>query len=229
MSVSITRRDFLKGLTLAAAAGTLAACGGSSGIGGAKITFVKKKSDEGVDDFDQDETVDGYVLYQGFKVKNESNADITLEGLVDATVFQAAGGEYRLEQAIRKTASQSTSVRAQDAAGGTVTSVAVLEGASLRTLRPGKTAEVSFYAIAPASGTTLDIFYQNGKQCTLRYGSARWEDADSESSESHFTASSASASTAESASTAASEAASEVTGTIEDPGASPSGEAMASR
>ena len=226
MKKVVSRRDFLKGLTITVTVGTLTACGGSSNTGGTKITFVKKKSDEGIDDFDQDETADGsgYVIYQGFKVKNESNADITLEGLVDATSFQVAGGEYRLEQAIRKTASQSTSVRAQDAAGGTVTSVAVLEGASLRTLRPGKTAEVSFYAIAPASGTTLDIFYQNVKQCTIQYGETRGENVGSTGSESHSTASSSTV-----ASSAASEAASEVIGTIEEPGAAPSGKATASR
>ena len=93
-----------------------------------------------------------------------------------------------------------------------MTSIAVLDPASSKTLKPGESAKVWFYAIAPTNETTLDILYQGVHQCYLSYGkdlpSHEPGGGGSSSASSTVSSSSAtaeSASTSESASTAASE------------------------
>lgn len=63
MQKEFSRRDFLKGMAVVTASGLLVACGGGNGTP-VKLAFVA------MDDFDdQDETPNGYVLYQVFQVK----------------------------------------------------------------------------------------------------------------------------------------------------------------
>ena len=64
-------------MAVVTASGVLVACGGGNGTP-VKLAFVA------MDNFyDQDETQNGYVLCQGFQVKNLSASDITLDGLLD--------------------------------------------------------------------------------------------------------------------------------------------------
>ena len=63
MQKEFSRRDFLKGMAVVTASGLLVACGGGNGTP-VKLAFVA------MDNFyDQDETLNGYVLCQGFQVK----------------------------------------------------------------------------------------------------------------------------------------------------------------
>ena len=79
MQKEFSRRDFLKGMAVVTASGLLVACGGGNGTP-VKLAFVA------MDNFyDQDETPNGYVLCQGFQVKNLSASDITLDGLLRPT------------------------------------------------------------------------------------------------------------------------------------------------
>ena len=81
MSEKFSRRDFLKGMAVVTASGLLVACGGGNGTP-VKLAFVA------MDNFyDQDETLNGYVLFQGFQVKNLSASDITLDGLLDFETY----------------------------------------------------------------------------------------------------------------------------------------------
>ena len=76
MQKEFSRRDFLKGMAVVTASGLLVACGGGNGTP-VKLAFVA------MDNFyDQAETQNGYVLCQGFQVKNLSASDITLDGLL---------------------------------------------------------------------------------------------------------------------------------------------------
>ncbi len=76
MQKEFSRRDFLKGMAVVTASGLLVACGGGNGTP-VKLAFVA------MDNFyDQDETLNSYVLCQGFQVKNLSASDITLEAVV---------------------------------------------------------------------------------------------------------------------------------------------------
>ena len=226
MQKEFSRRDFLKGMAVVTASGLLVACGGGNGTP-VKLAFVA------MDDFyDQDETPNGYVLYQGFQVKNLSASDITLNGLLDFETYNNKESEVGVEEAIRALAGSSKTIKAKTTAGA-VTSNAALDPASSKTLKPGESAMVWFFAIAPSNETTLDILYQGAHQCYLSYGKGRLDDEVSDSigggghgggTVSSSTASSSSA-TAEPASSAA---ASEV-GMIESPSYSVGGEASASR
>lgn len=163
MSEKFSRRDFLKGMAVVTASGLLVACGGGNGTP-VKLAFVA------MDDFDdQDETPSGYVLYQVFQVKNLSASDITLDGLLDFETYDKKAREVGVEEAIRALAGSSKTITAKTSAGA-VTSIAVLDPASSKTLKPGKSAKVWFYAIAPTNETTLDILYQGVHQCYLSYG-----------------------------------------------------------
>ena len=85
MSEKFSRRDFLKGMAVVTASGLLVACGGGNGTP-VKLAFVA------MDNFyDQDETPNGYVLCQGFQVKNLSASDITLDGLLDFETYDKKG------------------------------------------------------------------------------------------------------------------------------------------
>ena len=77
MGEKFSRRDFLKGMTVVTASGLLVACGGGNGTP-VKLAFAAMNNF-----YDQDETPNGYVLCQGFQVKNLSASDITLDGLLD--------------------------------------------------------------------------------------------------------------------------------------------------
>lgn len=195
MQKEFSRRDFLKGMAVVTASGLLVACGGGNGTP-VKLAFVA------MDNFyDQAETQNGYVLCQGFQVKNLSASDITLDGLLDFETYDKKEREVGVEEAIR-----------------------ALAGSS-KTLKPGESAKVWFFAIAPTNETTLDILYQGVHQCYLSYGKdlPSYEPGGGGSSSASSTVSSSSA-TAESASTAASEV-----GVMESPSGSVDREASASR
>lgn len=219
MGEKFSRRDFLKGMAVVTASGLLVACGGGNGTP-VKLAFVA------MDDFyDQDETPNGYVLCQGFQVKNLSASDITLDGLLDFETYNNIERKFGVEEAIRALAGSSKTITAKTSAGA-VTSIAVLDPASSKTLKPGESAKVWLFAIAPTNETTLDILYQGVHQCYLSYGKdlPSHEPGGGGSSSASSTVSSSSA-TSESAS--ASTAASEV-GVMESP-SSVDREASASR
>lgn len=199
MGEKFSRRDFLKGMAVVAASGLLVACGGGNGTP-VKLAFVA------MDNFyDQAETLNGYVLCQGFQVKNLSASDITLDGLLDFETYDKKEKEVGVEEAIRALAGSSKTITAKTSAGA-VTSIAVLDPASSKTLKPGESATVWFSAIAPTNETTLDILYQGVHQCYLSYGKdlPSHEPGGGGSGSASSTVSSSSA-TSESASTAASE------------------------
>lgn len=219
MGEKFSRRDFLKGMAVVTASGLLVACGGGNGTP-VKLAFVA------MDNFyDQDETPNGYVLCQGFQVKNLSASDITLDGLLDFETYDKKERKFGVEEAIRALAGSSKTITAKTSAGA-VTSIAVLDPASSKTLKPGESAKVWFYAIAPNNETTLDILYQGVHQCYLSYGKdLPSHEPGGGGSSSASSAVSSSSTTAESAST--STAASEV-GVMESP-SSVDREASASR
>lgn len=163
MGEKFSRRDFLKGMTVVTASGLLVACGGGNGTP-VKLAFAAMNNF-----YDQDETPNGYVLCQGFQVKNLSASDITLDGLLDFETYDQKEREVGEEKAIRALAGSSKTITAKTSAGA-VTSIAVLDPASSKTLKPGESAKVWFYAIAPNNETTLDILYQGVHQCYLSYG-----------------------------------------------------------
>lgn len=221
MQKEFSRRDFLKGMAVVTASGLLVACGGGNGTP-VKLAFVS------MDNFyDQAETQNGYVLCQGFQVKNLSASDITLDGLLDFETYDKKEREVGVEEAIRALAGSSKTITAKTSAGA-VTSIAVLDPASSKTLKPGESAKVWFSAIAPTNETTLDILYQGVHQCYLSYGKdlPSHEPGGGGSSSASSTVSSSSA-TSESASS--STAASEEVGVMESPGGSVDREASASR
>ena len=163
MQKEFSRRDFLKGMAVVTASGLLVACGGGNGTP-VKLAFVA------MDNFyDQDETPNGYVLCQGVQVKIVSASDITLDGLLDFETYDKKEREVGVEEAIRALAGSSKTITAKTSAGA-VTSIAVLDPASSKTLKPGESAKVWFFAIAPNNETTLDILYQGVHQCYLSYG-----------------------------------------------------------
>ena len=219
MQKEFSRRDFLKGMAVVTASGLLVACGGGNGAP-VKLAFVA------MDNFyDQAETQNGYVLCQGFQVKNLSASDITLDGLLDFETYEKER-KVGVEEAIRALAGSSKTITAKTSAGA-VTSIAVLDPASSKTLKPGESAKVWFSAIAPTNETTLDILYQGVHQCYLSYGKdlPSQEPGGGGSGSASSTVSSSSA-TSESASS--STAASEV-GVMESPSDSVDREASASR
>lgn len=222
MGEKFSRRDFLKGMAVVTASGLLVACGGGNGTQ-VKLAFVA------MDNFyDQAETQNenGYVLCQGFQVKNLSASDITLEGLLDFETYDKEERKVGVEEAIRALAGSSKTITAKTSAGA-VTSIAVLDPASSKTLKPGESAKVWFYAIAPTNETTLDILYQGVHQCYLSYGKdlPSHEPGGGGSSSASSTVSSSATSESASASTAASE---EVA-VMESPSDSVDREASASR
>ena len=220
MGEKFSRRDFLKGMAVVTASGLLVACGGGNGTP-VKLAFVA------MDNFyDQAETLNGYVLCQGFQVKNLSASDITLDGLLDFETYDKKEREVGVEEAIRALAGSSKTITAKTSVGA-VTSIAVLDPASSKTLKPGESAKVWFSAIAPTNETTLDILYQGVHQCYLSYGKdlPSHEPGGGGSSSASSTVSSSSA-TSESAST--STAASEEVAVMESP-SSVDREASASR
>lgn len=220
MSEKFSRRDFLKGMAVVTASGLLVACGGGNGTP-VKLAFVA------MDNFyDQDETQNGYVLCQGFQVKNLSASDITLDGLLDFETYDKKEREVGVEEAIRALAGSSKTITAKTSAGA-VTSIAVLDPASSKMLKPGESAKVWFSAIAPTNETTLDILYQGVHQCYLSYGKdLPSHEPGGGGGSSASSAVSSSSTTAESASS--STAASEV-GVMESPSDSVDREASASR
>lgn len=221
MGEKFSRRDFLKGMAVVTASGLLVACGGGNGTP-VKLAFVA------MDNFyDQDETLNGYVVCQGFQVKNLSASDITLDGLLDFETYDKKEREVGVEEAIRALAGSSKTITAKTSAGA-VTSIAALDPASSKTLKPGESAKVWFFAIAPNNETTLDILYQGVHQCYLSYGKdlPSHEPGGGGSSSASSTVSSSSA-TSESAS--ASTAASEEVAVMESPSDSVDREASASR
>ena len=220
MSEKFSRRDFLKGMAVVTASGLLVACGGGNGTS-VKLAFVAMD-----DSYGQYEIPNGYVLHQVFQVKNLSASDITLDGLLDFETYDKKERGVGVEEAIRALAGSSKTITAKTSAGA-VTSIAVLDPASSKTLKPGESAKVWFYAIAPNNETTLDILYQGVHQCYLSYGKdlPSHEPGGGGSSSASSTVSSGSA-TSESAS--ASTAASEV-GVMESPSDSVDREASASR
>ena len=219
MQKEFSRRDFLKGMAVVTASGLLVACGGGNGTP-VKLAFVA------MDDFyDQDETPNGYVLCQGFQVKNLSASDITLDGLLDFETYNNKEREVGVEKAIRALAGSSKTITAKTSAGA-VTSIAVLDPASSKTLKPGESAVVWFFAIAPSNETTLDILYQGVHQCYLSYGKDLPSHEPGGGGSSASSAVSSSSATEESASS--STAASEV-GVMESPSYSVGREASASR
>lgn len=231
MQKEFSRRDFLKGMAVVTASGLLVACGGGNGTP-VKLAFAAMNNF-----YDQAETLNGYVLCQGFQVKNLSASDITLDGLLDFETYDKKEREVGVEEAIRALAGSSKTITAKTSAGA-VTSIAVLDPASSKTLKPGESAKVWFYAIAPTNETTLDILYQGVHQCYLSYGKdlpshepggGGGSSASSTVSSSSATSESASLSTAASEESAsASTAASEV-GVMESPSDSVNREASASR
>ena len=221
MQKEFSRRDFLKGMAVVTASGLLVACGGGNGTP-VKLAFVA------MDNFyDQAETLNDYVLCQGFQVKNLSASDITLDGLLDFETYNNIERKFGVEEAIRALAGSSKTITAKTSAGA-VTSIAVLDPASSKTLKPGESAKVWFSAIAPNNETTLDILYQGVHQCYLSYGKdlPSHEPGGGGSSSASSTVSSSSA-TSESASS--STAASEEVGVMESPSGSVDREASASR
>lgn len=220
MQKEFSRRDFLKGMAVVTASGLLVACGGGNGTP-VKLAFVA------MDNFyDQAETQNGYVLCQGFQVKNLSASDITLDGLLDFETYDKKEREVGVEEAIRALAGSSKTITAKTSAGA-VTSIAVLDPASSKTLKPGESAKVWFFAIAPTNETTLDILYQGVHQCYLSYGKdLPSQEPGGGGGSSASSAVSSSSTTAESASS--STAASEV-GVMKSPSDSVDREASASR
>lgn len=220
MQKEFSRRDFLKGMAVVTASGLLVACGGGNGTP-VKLAFVA------MDNFyDQAETQNGYVLCQGFQVKNLSASDITLDGLLDFETYDKKEREVGVEEAIRALAGSSKTITAKTSAGA-VTSIAVLDPASSKTLKPGESAKVWFSAIAPTNETTLDILYQGVHQCYLSYGKdLPSHEPGGGGGGSASSAVSSSSTTAESASS--STAASEEVGVMESP-SSVDREASASR
>ena len=220
MGEKFSRRDFLKGMAVVTASGLLVACGGGNGTL-VKLAFVA------MDNFyDQAETQNGYVLCQGFQVKNLSASDITLDGLLDFETYNNIERKFGVEEAIRALAGSSKTITAKTSAGA-VTSIAVLDPASSKTLKPGESAIVWFSAIAPTNETTLDILYQGVHQCYLSYGKdLPSHEPGGGGSGSASSAVSSSSTTAESASS--STAASEEVGVMESP-SSVDREASASR
>ena len=187
--------------------------------------------------YDQDETLNSYVLCQGFQVKNLSASDITLDGLLDFETYDKKEREVGVEEAIRALAGSSKTITAKTSAGA-VTSIAVLDPASSKTLKPGESAMVWFSAIAPNNETTLDILYQGVHQCYLSYGKdlpshepggGGSSSASSTVSSSSATSESASASTAASEESASSPTAASEVGVMESPSDSVDREASASR
>ena len=221
MGEKFSRRDFLKGMAVVTASGLLVACGGGNGTP-VKLAFVA------MDNFyDQDETLNSYVLCQGFQVKNLSASDITLDGLLDFKTYDKKEREVGVEEAIRALAGSSKTITAKTSAGA-VTSIAVLDPASSKTLKPGESAKVWFFAIAPNNETTLDILYQGVHQCYLSYGKdLPSHEPGGGGSSSASSAVSSSSATSESAS--ASTAASEEVAVMESPSDSVDREASASR
>ena len=220
MQKEFSRRDFLKGMAVVTASGLLMACGGGNGTP-VKLAFVA------MDNFyDQAEAQNGYVLCQGFQVKNLSASDITLDGLLDFETYDKKEREVGVEEAIRALAGSSKTITAKTSAGA-VTSITVLDPASSKTLKPGESAKVWFSAIAPTNETTLDILYQGVHQCYLSYGKdLPSHEPGGGGGSSASSAVSSSSATAESASS--STAASEV-GVMESPSDSVDREASASR
>lgn len=221
MQKEFSRRDFLKGMAVVTASGLLVACGGGNGTP-VKLAFVA------MDNFyDQAETQNknGYVLCQGFQVKNLSASDITLDGLLDFETYDKKERKFGVEEAIRALAGSSKTITAKTSAGA-VTSIAVLDPASSKTLKPGESAKVWFFAIAPTNETTLDILYQGVHQCYLSYGKdlPSHEPGGGGSSASSTVSSSSATSESASSSTAASEV-----GVMESPSDSVDREASASR
>lgn len=221
MQKEFSRRDFLKGMAVVTASGLLVACGGGNGTP-VKLAFVA------MDNFyDQDETLNSYVLCQGFQVKNLSASDITLDGLLDFETCDQKASEVGEEKAIRALAGSSKTITAKTSAGA-VTSIAMLDPASSKTLKPGESAMVWFSAIAPNNETTLDILYQGVHQCYLSYGKdLPSHEPGGGGSSSASSAVSSSSTTAESAST--STAASEEVAVMESQSDSVDREASASR
>lgn len=221
MQKEFSRRDFLKGMAVVTASGLLVACGGGNGTP-VKLAFVA------MDNFyDQAETQNGYVLCQGFQVKNLSASDITLDGLLDFETYNKKERKFGVEEAIRALAGSSKTITAKTSAGA-VTSIAVLDPASSKTLKPGESAKVWFYAIAPTNETTLDILYQGVHQCYLSYGKdLPSQEPGGGGGSSASSAVSSSSATSESAS--ASTAASEEVAVMESPSDSVDREASASR
>ena len=221
MQKEFSRRDFLKGMAVVTASGLLMACGGGNGTP-VKLAFVAMDHFYG-----QDETPNGYVLHQGFQVKNLSASDITLDGLLDFETCDKKASEVGDEGAIRALAGSSKTITAKTSAGA-VTSIAALDPASSKTLKPGESAMVWFSAIAPTNETTLDILYQGVHQCYLSYGKdLPSHEPDGGGGSSASSAVSSSSTTAESASS--STAASEEVGVMESPSDSVDREASASR
>lgn len=220
MQKEFSRRDFLKGMAVVTASGLLVACGGGNGTP-VKLAFVS------MDNFyDQAETQNGYVLCQGFQVKNLSASDITLDGLLDFETYDKKEREVGVEEAIRALAGSSKTITAKTSAGA-VTSIAVLDPASSKTLKPGESAKVWFSAIAPTNETTLDILYQGVHQCYLSYGKdlpSQEPGGGGGGSASSTVSSSSATSESDSLSTAASEV-----GVMESPNDSVDREASASR
>lgn len=163
MGEKFSRRDFLKGMAVVTASGLLVACGGGNGTP-VKLAFVAMD-----DSYGQYEIPNSYVLHQGFQVKNLSASDITLDGLLDFKTCDEKASKVGEEEAIRALAGSSKTITAKTSAGA-VTSIAVLDPASSKTLKPGESAMVWFSAIAPNNETTLDILYQGVHQCYLSYG-----------------------------------------------------------
>lgn len=223
MQKEFSRRDFLKGMAVVTASGLLVACGGGNGTP-VKLAFVA------MDNFyDQYEIPNGYVLHQVFQVKNLSASDITLDGLLDFKTCDEKASEVGEEKAIRALAGSSKTITAKTSAGA-VTSIAVLDPASSKTLKPGESAKVWFFAIAPTNETTLDILYQGVHQCYLSYGKDLPSHEPGGGGSSSASSTVSSSATSESASTAesASRAASEEVGVMESP-SSVDREASASR
>ena len=200
MQKEFSRRDFLKGMAVVTASGLLVACGGGNGTP-VKLAFVAMD-----DSYGQYEIPNGYVLHQVFQVKNLSASDITLDGLLDFETCDEKASEVGEEKAIRALAGSSKTITAKTSAGA-VTSIAVLDPASSKTLKPGESAMVWFSAIAPNNETTLDILYQGVHQCYLSYGKdlPSHEPGGGGSSSASSTVSSSATSESASASTAASE------------------------
>lgn len=224
MGEKFSRRDFLKGMAVVTASGLLVACGGSNGTP-VKLAFMA------MDDFyDQDETPNGYVLCQGFQVKNLAASDITLDGLVDFEAYDNKATEVGMEKAIQELAGSSKTITAKTSAG-VVTSIAALDPASSKTLKPGESAMVWFFAIAPSNETTLDILYQGAHQCYLSYGKGRpdGEVSDSIGGSGAGTVSSSTASSSAASEEPASSAAASEVGVIESPSYSVCREVLASR
>ena len=111
MSEKFSRRDFLKGMAVVTASGLLVACGGGNGTP-VKLAFVA------MDNFyDQAETLNSYVLCQGFQGKNLSASDITLDGLLDFETCDQKASEVGEEKAIRALAGSSKTITAKTSAG----------------------------------------------------------------------------------------------------------------